>query len=119
MTRSNRVTIAQSHSSTASSPDPGRAPRRKKRPLKAELISRLKRLEDEIKGLKESTEVANRVNWCLCSWNAVRLEENGAGGQRERLIFGGGFSRYVMHDALVNVEDQVRRYRIPTISTSS
>lgn len=87
-------------------PGSGRAPRRKKRPLKAELISRLNRLEDEIKGLREYTEEANRVNQRSCSENAV-VSENAAGGQRGRLIVGNGYSRYVTHDALVNVEDQV------------
>lgn len=60
-------------------PGPGCAPWRKKRTLKAEIISRLKRLEDEVKELRESTVETDRVNLCACSENAV-VSENAAGG---------------------------------------
>lgn len=91
-------------------PGPGRAPRRKKRPLKAELVSRLKLLENEIGHSKEGGGPAPRP----ASSPATSHEFPGAGltqdmrtttySQRGQLMPKGN---YVTHEALLGIGHQV------------
>ncbi|PYH33888.1 Zn(II)2Cys6 transcription factor [Aspergillus neoniger CBS 115656] len=65
-------------------PGPDRAPRRKKRPLKAQLVSRLKALE------KEPAENSTAVK-----------------GERGKLFVDRGSSQYINHEVLVDFETQM------------
>ncbi|PLB54789.1 hypothetical protein P170DRAFT_374167 [Aspergillus steynii IBT 23096] len=77
-------------------PGPGRAPRRKKRPLKAQLVSRMKSLEEEVQALHrrlEGTTPSGRVS--PGKEKRDRRLEVGA------LLTDDRESRYVTHDVLV------------------
>ncbi|KAJ9409791.1 transcriptional regulator family: Fungal Specific TF [Paecilomyces variotii] len=114
-------------------PGPGRAPRRKKRPLKAELVARLDKLEEKIKGLTGELNVAQtqllqrdasaidpstgeqspkqrerpigthqpQEHYRRCS---AGLSEN----EKGRLVVDRKFSRYITHEALVSLGDQIK-----------
>ncbi|KAE8155073.1 hypothetical protein BDV25DRAFT_126220 [Aspergillus avenaceus] len=71
-------------------PAPGRIPRRRKRPLKAELVNRLSRLEQELNALGGGPS------------SHAESEES------ELLIQGRGQSQYVNHKALGSLVDQIK-----------
>ncbi len=85
-------------------PGPGRAPRRKKRPLKAELVSRLKSLEQQVRVLTtepgNSTQLHDFLHGCESTVEATASEDG-------RLLADEGSARYVTHHALVGLMDQV------------
>lgn len=91
-------------------PGPGRAPRRKKRPLKAELISRLQGLEKHIQGLTQERGdlVAQDASLGTPLHEApaaeTSLDTNNQGG---KLLANGDSSQYVTHEVLVGLENQV------------
>ncbi|KAJ5095667.1 fungal-specific transcription factor domain-containing protein [Penicillium alfredii] len=103
-------------------PGPGRAPRRRKRPLKAELVSRLKHLEEEIQDLGDrshATELPSREtgepvashvpeNDEVANLDLPPVPERHTHSGRGRLIIGRRSSRYVTHEALVSLGDQVK-----------
>lgn len=84
-------------------PGPGRAPRRKKRPLKAELVSRLKSLEQQVRGL--TTEPGNST--LHDSLDGSESFAEATASEDGRLVPDEGSTRYVTHDALVGLMDQV------------
>lgn len=92
-------------------PGPGRAPRRKKRALKAELVSRVHGLEKELqhRGMGErvvssentsSPETSSRRD---CGDKNIEDERQSSG----RLFFKGELAQYYTHEILVNLENQV------------
>ena len=86
-------------------PTPGRAPRRKKRPLKAQLISRLKSLEEEVKVLtRQLHNAAPRVS------PVPSTAENVCDVRREpgTLVVDQGSTWYVTHEVLGSLGNQVR-----------
>ncbi|KAE8363720.1 fungal-specific transcription factor domain-containing protein [Aspergillus caelatus] len=84
-------------------PGPGRAPRRKKRPLKAELISRLKGLEQE---LREMTQKRGDPD-------STTKNEHG------KLIVEGHSTRYVTHEVLVSLGNQIEELKDLVDSTGN
>ncbi|KAJ9301440.1 transcriptional regulator family: Fungal Specific TF [Paecilomyces variotii] len=113
-------------------PEEGRAPRRKKRPLKAELVARLDKLEEKIKGLTGELNVAqtqllqrdasaidpsagenspkqreppihqSQEHYRRCSAGPSENSEKG------RLVVDRKSSRYITHEALVSLGDQIK-----------
>ncbi|OJI80049.1 hypothetical protein ASPTUDRAFT_78238 [Aspergillus tubingensis CBS 134.48] len=85
-------------------PGPDRAPRRKKRPLKAQLVSRLKSLEKEVQTLTEKLETVNHN-----SRRHPQPAENSSAvkGERGKLFGDRGSSQYINHEVLVDLETQV------------
>lgn len=97
-------------------PGPGRASRRKKRPLKAELMSRLKGLEQELREVTQergdpvsaassaaaSQDVPVPSNDPLATKNARHVEH-----EHGKLIVEGGSTRYVTHEVLISLGNQV------------
>lgn len=90
-------------------PGPGRAPRRKKRPLKAELVSRLKGLENHIQSLTQK-----RGDLTVQDALGTRLQETPAAqqsldnnDQRGQLLVKGDSSQYVTHEVLIGLQNQV------------
>ncbi|PWY94341.1 hypothetical protein BO94DRAFT_563780 [Aspergillus sclerotioniger CBS 115572] len=77
-------------------PGPGRAPRRKKRPLKAELVARLKSLEQE---LTELTGGSDRAE--------ARRAGPGAADDGT-LIVDGDSTQYLNHEALIGLGGQIK-----------
>ncbi|OJJ05813.1 hypothetical protein ASPVEDRAFT_75073 [Aspergillus versicolor CBS 583.65] len=88
-------------------PGPGRAPRRKKRPLKAELVSRLKSLEQQVRGL--TTEPGNGT--LHDSLDGSESVAEATASEDGRLMPGEGSTRYVTHDALVGLMDQIENLK--------
>lgn len=91
-------------------PGPGRAPRRTKRPLKAELVSRLKGLEEEIRDLrKERGDPASEDASPLATLQEPLAAENRrhVSNQSGKLFVQGDSSQYVIHEVLVGLENQV------------
>lgn len=74
-------------------PGPGRAPRRKKRPLKAELVSRLKSLEQELTERTGGSDPAGARR---------------AADEQGTLVVGGDSTHYLNHEALLGLSGQVR-----------
>ncbi|KAJ5354635.1 fungal-specific transcription factor domain-containing protein [Penicillium brevicompactum] len=90
-------------------PGPGRAPRRKKRPLKAELVSRLKGLENHIQSLTQK-----RGDVTVQDALGTHLQETPAAeqsfdnnDQRGQLLVKGDSSQYVTHEVLIGLEHQI------------
>ena len=97
-------------------PGPSRAPRRKKRPLKAELISRLKGLEQELREMTQergdpdsaassaatSQDAPVLSNTPLAANNARHVEH-----EHGKLIVEGDSTRYVTHEVLISLGNQV------------
>ncbi|RAH59383.1 C6 transcription factor [Aspergillus piperis CBS 112811] len=85
-------------------PGPDRAPRRKKRPLKAQLVSRLKSLEKQVQTLTEKLETVNHN-----SRRHPQPAENSSAvkGERGNLFVDRGSSQYINHEVLVDLETQV------------
>lgn len=103
-------------------PGPGRAARRKKRALKAELVSRVHDLEEELqlrgKGGKvvssenaSSPETSVRGNW---GTKSIEHKAQSPG----RLFVNGESAQYYTHEILVNIENQVSRLMIEPQSFS-
>ncbi|GAD99309.1 C6 transcription factor, putative [Paecilomyces variotii No. 5] len=112
-------------------PGPGRAPRRKKRPLKAELVSRLDSLEEKIQGLTgelsiaqnqllqrdiSATEASDREQspkkieppFYQHQENYRRCSVAPSDHQKGRLVVDRESSRYITHEALVSLGDQIK-----------
>ncbi|KAB8200468.1 fungal-specific transcription factor domain-containing protein [Aspergillus parasiticus] len=102
-------------------PGPGRAPRRKKRPLKAELISRLKSLEHELRemtqergdpvsvarsGTAASQDASALPDPPLAAKNARNVEN-----EHGRLIVGRGSTQYVTHEMLISLGNQIEELK--------
>ncbi|KAL4963755.1 Zn(II)2Cys6 transcription factor [Aspergillus stella-maris] len=86
-------------------PGPGRAPRSKKRPLKAELVARLKGLEQEI---KESTHREGQASqYSPYDLPTADLSQIVANQHGKLFVNGTSSSQYTTHEALVGLEDQV------------
>lgn len=90
-------------------PGPGRAPRRKKRPLKAELVSRLRKLENEIGITRNGGVLAPRTPSSpatLDNFPGAGLTQDirTAYSQLGQLMPKGN---YVTHEALLGLENQV------------
>ncbi|GFN11435.1 Zn(II)2Cys6 transcription factor [Aspergillus tubingensis] len=87
-------------------PGPDRGPRRKKRPLKAQLVSRLKSVEKEVQTLTEKLETVNHN-----SRRHPQPVENSSAvkGERGKLFGDRGSSQYINHEVLVDLETQVGR----------
>lgn len=89
-------------------PGPDRAPRRKKQPLKAQLVSRLKSLEKEVQNLTEKLETVNHNS----RRHPQPAEKSSAvNGERGKLFVDRGSSQYINHEVLVDLETQVGRLR--------
>ncbi|PYI00317.1 hypothetical protein BO78DRAFT_465396 [Aspergillus sclerotiicarbonarius CBS 121057] len=74
-------------------PGPSRAPRRKKRPLKAELVARLKSLEQELADRAGGPPVG------------------GAADRHGTLLVGGDFGQSVNHEAFLSLSGQIKEQR--------
>ncbi|RDK45922.1 hypothetical protein M752DRAFT_281987 [Aspergillus phoenicis ATCC 13157] len=84
-------------------PGPGRAPRRKKRPLKAQLVSRLKSLEKEVQVLTHKLEAVNHRS----KQHSPPTENRRAvEGEHGKLLVDRGSIHYINHDVLVNLATQ-------------
>ncbi|BCS03108.1 Zn(II)2Cys6 transcription factor [Aspergillus luchuensis] len=84
-------------------PGPDRAPRRKKQPLKAQLVSRLKSLEKEVQNLTEKLETVNHNS----RRHPQPAEKSSAvNGERGKLFVDRGSSQYINHEVLVDLETQ-------------
>ncbi|GLA62763.1 hypothetical protein AtubIFM54640_003893 [Aspergillus tubingensis] len=85
-------------------PGPDRAPRRKKRPLKAQLVSRLKALEKEVQVLTEKLETVtyNPRHHPQPAENSTAVK-----GERGKLFVDRGSSQYINHEMLVDFEAQM------------
>ncbi|GAB1195759.1 hypothetical protein APSETT444_005022 [Aspergillus pseudonomiae] len=101
-------------------PGPSRAPRRKKRPLKAELISRLKGLEQELREMTQergdpdsaassaatSQDAPVLSNTPLAANNARHVEH-----EHGKLIVEGDSTRYVTHEVLISLGNQIEELK--------
>ncbi|GKZ81752.1 hypothetical protein AnigIFM56816_006274 [Aspergillus niger] len=84
-------------------PGPGRAPRRKKRPLKAQLVSRLKSLEKEVQVLTHKLEAVNHRS----KHHSPPTENRRAvEGEHGKLLVDRGSIHYINHEVLVNLATQ-------------
>lgn len=94
-------------------PSPGRAPRQRKRPLKAELTTRLRLLEEKVHKLidegSNAPENHSDGNDPDLTRETISTEEKQCG----RLLVGERTSRYVNHQALASLWDQVRVTTVP------
>lgn len=93
-------------------PAPGRVPRRRKRPLKAELVTRLQGLQQEIRELVNERTIPVSQDF---SSLATSLHEPPAAGNSQdvgdqwgKLVIAGDSTQYVTHEALAGLENQVR-----------
>ncbi|KAL2832244.1 fungal-specific transcription factor domain-containing protein [Aspergillus pseudoustus] len=97
-------------------PAPGRVPRRKKRPLKAQLVSRLRSLEEEVRDLTRQLQNAAPPRTSLAPAIAENVRdvrcEHGA------LLVDEGSTRYVTHEVLVNLGDQIENLKSSVESDS-
>lgn len=97
-------------------PGPGRAPRRKKRAFKAELVSRVHDLEEELQlrgkgGKVVSSENASSPGTSVRgNWGTKNIEDKGQ--SPGRLFVKGESAQYYTHEILVNLENQVSRLMI-------
>ncbi|GKZ90153.1 hypothetical protein AnigIFM59636_001654 [Aspergillus niger] len=84
-------------------PGPGRAQRRKKRPLKAQLVSRLKSLEKEVQVLTHKLEAVNQRSkqHPLTTDNRRAVE-----GEHGKLLVDRESIHYINHQVLVNLATQ-------------
>ncbi|GLB12562.1 hypothetical protein AtubIFM57258_010246 [Aspergillus tubingensis] len=85
-------------------PGPDRAPRRKKRPLKAQLVSRLKALEKEVQVLTEKLET---VTYNPRHHPQPAENSSAVKGERGKLFGDRGSSQYINHEVLVDFETQM------------
>lgn len=91
-------------------PGPGRAPRRKKRPLKAELVSRLKGLENEIRNLTKdhgNPASQNAFPPTTSLQEPLPTENSPIVDNQGKLLAKGNSSQYVTHEVLLGLESQV------------
>ena len=98
-------------------PGPGRAQRRKKRPLKAQLVSRLKSLEKEVQVLTHKLEAVNQRSkqHPLTTDNRRAVE-----GEHGKLLVDRESIHYINHQVLVNLATQVGRlYKHNTSDTDT
>ncbi|GLA19227.1 hypothetical protein AnigIFM62618_006896 [Aspergillus niger] len=84
-------------------PRPGRAPRRKKRPLKAQLVSRLKSLEKEVQVL---THKLDAVNHRSKHHSPPTENRRAVEGEHGKLLVDRGSIHYINHEVLVNLATQ-------------
>ncbi|CAK41409.1 uncharacterized protein BO96DRAFT_482510 [Aspergillus niger CBS 101883] len=84
-------------------PGPGRAQRRKKRPLKAQLVSRLKSLEKEVQVLTHKLEAVNQRS----KQHPLTTDNRGAvEGEHGKLLVDRESIHYINHQVLVNLATQ-------------
>lgn len=103
-------------------PGPGRAPRRQKRPLKAELVSRLKSLEQEIRALtRDRDELAAQSSDTNSPVHETSRAESGqdVSHQRGRLLVEGTSNQYVSHEVLIGLRNKVGNSLIWRLSCAS
>ncbi|KAL5355543.1 C6 transcription factor [Aspergillus floccosus] len=81
-------------------PGPGRAPRRKKRPLKAQLVSHMKSLEEEVQSLTRQLEAVNRTPLPL---SPAAETARGVKHEHGTLLTDEESTQYVTHEVLVNL----------------
>ncbi|PWY63062.1 C6 transcription factor [Aspergillus eucalypticola CBS 122712] len=81
-------------------------PRRKKRSLKAQLVSRLRALEKEVQALTEKLET---VNYNPRHHPQPAENSTAVKGERGKLFVDRGSSQYINHEVLVDLETQVGR----------
>lgn len=89
-------------------PGPERAPRRKKRALKAELVSRVRDLEEELQQREKGGKVISSGNACSpgpSTQDTKNIEDEGQSSGK--LFVKGELAQYYTHEILVNLEDQV------------
>lgn len=93
-------------------PGPGRAPRRRKRPLKAQLISRMKSLEEEVRVLNrrlgDRARESGRVDLVDGGHEADDDDDDDDDDEREHGALLGP-TQYVNHDVLVGFGNQVSK----------
>ncbi|KAI9929718.1 hypothetical protein ASPWEDRAFT_60022 [Aspergillus wentii DTO 134E9] len=91
-------------------PPPGRAPRQRKRPLKAELNARLRDLEQEVQRLNTADDdiVQSEQDEQIDPTRATINQEERQFG---RLISGDRSSRYISHQALTSLGDQINELK--------
>ncbi|KAH8422563.1 Zn(II)2Cys6 transcription factor [Aspergillus melleus] len=95
-------------------PGPGRAPRRKKRALKAELVSRVKNLEQELRLLAKGGETTSEdaPPPCPSDHEAQGAEDHrGEGSKHGKLFVKGSSTQYFTHEVLVNLVSQVEELK--------
>ncbi|KAK1149588.1 hypothetical protein N8T08_005137 [Aspergillus melleus] len=96
-------------------PGPGRAPRRKKRALKAELVSRVKKLEQELRLLAKgdaTTSSEDAPPPCASGHEAQGTEDSRDEGPKHgRLFVKGSSTQYFTHEVLVNLVSQVEELK--------
>ncbi|KAF9890359.1 hypothetical protein FE257_006026 [Aspergillus nanangensis] len=86
-------------------PGPGRAARRKKRPLKAELVNRLSNLEHEFKLL--TTTPVRRKSADASSATECQQEKEEVERHQGRLLVEGASTHYVTHEVLFSLQNHI------------
>ncbi|KAL4946752.1 hypothetical protein BDV06DRAFT_76 [Aspergillus oleicola] len=87
-------------------PGPGRAPRRKKRPLKAELVARLKGLEQEIRDTTRERE-GHASQYSPYELPTADQSQDVTNQHGKLFVRGTDSSQYITQEALVGLENQV------------